>query len=119
MPDLDRTNHLQDWVNLILAVCLFVSPWVLNYAADPGAARTAWISAIVVGVLAVSAIFAFTEWEEWANFVLGIWIMVSPWVMSFTGNVSALRGDMVLGALIAIVAAWELWDVRHAGPRTV
>src|SRR5260221_1831440 len=97
MNDLDRTNHLQDWVNLILAVCLFVSPWVLNYAGDTVAARTAWVSSIIVGVLAVAAIFAFTEWEEWANLALGVWIAVSPWIIGFTANPNALRGNIVLG----------------------
>ena len=119
MNDLDRTNHLQDWVNLILAVCLFVSPWVLNYAGDPMAARTAWVSAVLVGVLAVAAIFAFTEWEEWANLTLGVWIAASPWAIGFAGNGIAVRGDIVLGVLIAVVAGWELWDEHYADTRTV
>ncbi len=113
MNDLDRTNQLQDWVNLILAVCLFVSPWVLSFDSDPTPSRTAWVGAIVVGVLAVAAIFAFTEWEEWGNLALGAWIAASPWIMGFTGNANALRADVVLGLLIGVVAAWELWDVRH------
>lgn len=33
----ESTNNWQDWVNLILAGWLFISPWVLGYAAlqDP------------------------------------------------------------------------------------
>ena len=24
------------------------------------------------------------EWEEWINLLLGVWVLVSPWVLSFS-----------------------------------
>jgi hypothetical protein len=111
MANLIETKRLQDWINLVLAACLFVSPWVLGFAGV--AAWTAWVSAVVIGVLAVAAIVAFTEWEEWVNLALGIWVVLAPWIIGFTGVASALWAHVVLGLLIAAVAAWELWQVRH------
>ncbi len=42
MANLLETKRLQDGINLVLAACLFVSPWVLGFAGEQVAARTAW-----------------------------------------------------------------------------
>jgi hypothetical protein len=113
MANLIQTKRLQDGINLVLAACLFVSPWMLGFVGEHVAAWTTWASAVVIGVLAVAAIVAFTEWEEWVNLALGIWVVLAPWILGFTGVTSALWAHVVLGFLVAAVAAWELWQVRH------
>jgi hypothetical protein len=107
-----KAEHVQDWVNLVLAVILFVSPWVLGFAAETAAAWTAWGTGVVIAVLAVAAIVQFAEWEEWANGILGLWLVLSPWIVGFTNIVVAQWTHVVLGLLVAAVAGWELWFVR-------
>jgi hypothetical protein len=34
------TNHWQDWMNLILAIWLFISPWVLQFASGAATVGT-------------------------------------------------------------------------------
>ena len=80
----------QDWANLVLAVCLFISPWFFGFMAETTPTWNAWIVGIALGVLAVAAISAFAEWEEWANLVLGLWLIASPWLLGFTANVNAM-----------------------------
>ena len=68
-----------DVVNLILGAFLFIAPWLFNYA--PGAESwNAWIAGAVIAALSVVALSAFAEWEEWLNLVVGLWVIVSPWV---------------------------------------
>jgi hypothetical protein len=107
-----NVEHAPDWLNLALAVILFVSPWVLGFTAETAAAWTAWATGIVIAILAVAAIVQFAEWEEWASVVLGVWLVVSPWVVGFTHNVVAQWTHIVLGLLIAAVAVWEVWLQR-------
>lgn len=46
-----RSNQWQDWLNLLLAVWLFVSPWVLGFTtADGGTSVAAWNTCIVARV---------------------------------------------------------------------
>ena len=92
---------------------LFVSPWVLGYAGAHVAAWTAWVSAVVIGALAVAAMVAFTEWEEWVNLALGIWVVLAPWILSFTGVTHAVWAHVVLGNLDYRHRSRELWQVRH------
>ena len=109
-----RRERFPDWVNLVLAVLLFLSPWAFGFSGEQAAAFDAWACGIVVGVLSIAAIVRFAEWEEWINLALGVWLVVSPWLLGFTALGYALWTNVILGVLIAAVAAWELWTTHHA-----
>ena len=120
-----RSDRWRDWAMLALAVWLFLSPWILGFTAGlPAegeavgagftlAAWNAWILGVVIAVLALWAAFQFAEWHDWANGVLGVWLVVSPWILGFAALTAALWNHVVVGLLIVALAAWELWDVRH------
>ena len=103
----------QDWVNLVLAVCLFISPWAIGFVGDPAPARNAWIVGVVLAALAIATLSAFAEWEEWVNLVLGLWLIVSPWLLGFIANVNAMWTHVIIGVLVAAVSAWAVWGHRH------
>jgi SPW repeat len=51
-------------------------------------------------------------WEEWANFALGVWLVVSPWVLDFAGfpTILLMWNSVIFGALIFVVAGWALTE---------
>lgn len=108
-------KHAQDWINLVLAVILFISPWVLGFVPEQYASWNAWASGAVIGLIAIGAIGMFQEWEEWLNLLLGLWVIAAPWVLGFAAVTLAMSAHVVLGFLIAAAAAWEIWEVRR-GP---
>jgi heme/copper-type cytochrome/quinol oxidase subunit 3 len=108
----------QDWINLALAVLLFVSPWVVGYSADTRAAWSACLAGMAIAALALAALAVFAEWEEWLALLLGVWVVAAPWVLGFSANVYAHWTHVVLGALVAVTAAWELWQVRARSSAT-
>ena len=61
------------------------------------AARTAWVSELVIGFIAIAAIVQFAEWEEWLNLLLGVWLIFAPWIVGFSGVVAAMRTHVALG----------------------
>jgi hypothetical protein len=103
----------QDFFNLILAACLFISPWLLGFVGEVMPTRNAWIVAVALALVASAALSAFAEWEEWTNLALGVWLMAAPWMLGFTGSFYAFWTHIVLGALTATVSAWAVWDYRH------
>jgi hypothetical protein len=47
--------------------------------------------------------------------LIGVWLVVSPWVYDFTGNTGATWNWIVSGTLIALIAAGRaVWPVRSA-----
>ncbi|AYG75494.1 SPW repeat protein [Rhizobium sp. CCGE532] len=109
---MERKRTLE-WVSLLLAACLFVSPWIFGFTAEVMPSWNAWIVAVLLGASAIATLSVFAEWEEWANLVLGLWLIASPWLLGFATNVSAMWTDIVLGMLIAAASLWVVWDVHH------
>ena len=106
-------SRFQDYANLVLGALLFVAPWALGYAGEDMAARMAWFSGIIIFVLALAAIVNFAEWEEWLNLLVGLAVIVSPYVFGFTHVPNAVAAHYVLGALVVLSTGWELWTVHH------
>jgi len=109
--------NLQNWINLVCAVLLFISPWVLGFAGDIMAARTAWVGGIVIFVMALAAIAQFAEWEEWIALIAGALVVISPWALGFAGVHYALAACVVLGIIVVLSSISELW-VIHNSPMT-
>jgi hypothetical protein len=103
----------QDWINLVLAVCLFISPWVVGFVADVTPAWNAWIVGVLLGALTIAALSVFAEWEEWVNLALGLWLVVSPWLLGFAADMNAMWTHVIMGVLIAAVSAWAVWGHRN------
>jgi SPW repeat len=113
---MDRvTTAWQDVVNLILGAWLLVSPWVLRYADQPTPAWNAHIVGIIIIVLAAAAIWAFQKWEEWINALLGLWLIVSPWLLGFSAMREPLWNQIIVGIIVGALALWCANTERPAG----
>jgi hypothetical protein len=109
-----RRGRILDVYQLLLGAFLFVSPWLFAFAHGAPSAD-AWLSAILVALVSFAALVVFREWEEWINFILGMWISVSPWILGFQ-HTAAMRINLVVGILIAYLAILELWLVHYGPP---
>jgi hypothetical protein len=105
---------LCDVAKLILGVILFFSPWIFKFDAGRPS-ENAYIAGIVIAVLAIAALSAFAVWEEWLNLIVGLWTLVSPWVLGFEGK--AMTVTAIIGVIVAILAAIELWMLSQNPPR--
>lgn len=119
----------QDWINLVLAIWLFISPWVLTFGhgvpvgspAASGAiqevgmaAWNAWVLGVIVGLLALSALSRVELWQEWFCVLLGAWIFAAPWALGFAGVLAAASWDhWIVGAIIFLVSLWNLGTLRR------
>jgi hypothetical protein len=104
-----------DVTNLILGAVLFLSPWLLSFASSHNPASwNAWIAGAVIVVLSIAALAAFAEWEEWLNLIVGLWVVISPWVLHFSTNMQVTSMNVIIGAIVAALAAYEIW-LAHGG----
>ena len=57
------------------------------------------------------------QWEDWCNWLLGIWLCISPWALRVDLEPTATRTAVISGILIIFVElvtlsvyrAWEEW----------
>ncbi|HEX8987505.1 MAG TPA: SPW repeat protein [Rhodocyclaceae bacterium] len=118
-----KMKHWQDPLNILLGLWLIASPWALGYANVPRAPADAVIIGAVIAVLAALELFQVAAWEEWAAVVLGIWMVISPWVLKFSFSAAATANAVIFGIVIAALALWALGTDREIGgwwnhPRT-
>jgi len=125
-PAWHRSNRVQDWALLVLAVWLFISPWVLQFGgslAAVGAANgslvevsraawNAWVLGVIVFLVALLAVGRMETWQEYINMILGAWIFVAPWALAFTPLWRASWDHWIVGALIFLIALWSLSSAR-------
>jgi hypothetical protein len=118
-------------VVLIASIWFFFSPWILQFGhamntaeIDPAgapiqavgrAAWDAWVLGAIVFLISLSAIGRMDFWQERWNAVLGIWIFIAPWVLSFAGAPlpAAAWDHWITGAVVFVFAAHNLYQARH------
>lgn len=66
-------------------------------------------------MLSIAALAAFAVWEEWVNLVAGLALMVAPWLLGFQDS-GAMTVDVAIGAVVATLAALEVWALHGSGP---
>lgn len=54
-----------------------------------------------------------TQWEDWVNLLLGIWLCASPWVLQFAGDMAPTQNAFVVGALLIAAETVELMVFRN------
>ena len=108
-----RPESALDLYNLLLAMFLLISPW-LFVRVNETAAIDLRVSGAAIAALSLAAMVAFSSLEEWANLLLGFWLIVSPWVLGFA-HTRAMHFSIAVGAAVAFLAALELWIVYDAG----
>ena len=58
--------------------------------------------------MAQSAFSFPKQWEDWASWGLGIWLVLSPWTFSFDLETRATENAVAIGALILVAEVVEL-----------
>ena len=90
---------------------LFVSPWLFAYVSEKVRIEV-WAAGAAIAAISIAAIVAFSEWEEWLNLLLGVWLVISPWVIGFV-HTRAMHVSILIGAMVAFLAALELWLTHY------
>lgn len=98
----------QDWAELVLGVWLFISPWVLGYSDVGAAAGNAYIIGAAIAILAIAELSMPRRWEEWINLVLGVWLIIAPWVLGFSNVSSAVQNSVVVGIIMIVLPLWAM-----------
>ncbi len=108
-----RQEAALDLYNLILGSFLFVSPWLFAFGYGPARAD-AFLCGALLMLGSLAAIAAFREWEEWVNLAIGLWILVSPFVLYFPHK-AGMHVAIFVGAVVTYLALLELWLIHNPG----
>jgi hypothetical protein len=97
------------WVsgaNILLGVWILISPFALAFHHIAAALWNNSVAGILIGLLAlirVSSLYDQPRWS-WCNALLGIWLVISPFLLGFGHLTHAMLNNMIVGVLIALLA---------------
>src|SRR6516225_436674 len=101
------TRFWQDWINYFLGIWVFGSPWLIEHAmhtGEQGAGTRGMLNLWVVGLavillttLAINGI-VIGAWARLAVLALGAWLLLSPWIIGFSGTVPLMWNSVICGA---------------------
>jgi hypothetical protein len=115
--EIQEAWNWQDWLDMVLGLWLAVSPWILDFAeSEPAAARNALIVGIAIAVLSALTFLAYHIVEEWVDVLLGLWLIVSPWVLSASSDPTVVADFVIVGAVVLALSGYEIWAARHGHP---
>ena len=103
-------NTWQDWCIAIAGFWLIASPQQLGFALDHYASGNACgVGALLViyNVMIVGRLI--DEGQEFFNLILGIWLIFSPYALSFSWIVSASVNTIAVGAAIVLLSSVGLY----------
>lgn len=105
---MNEQQRWQDQVNMILGAWLIFAPFLGIGGVNDVAAWNSYLSGAVVAILAIAALSRPQMWEEWINLLVGIWLIIAPFVLGFATQAGPTWNQVILGVLIGGDAAWAM-----------
>jgi SPW repeat len=109
----------EDWCGMALGALIVASPWfpIQEHSAIGGQQmiilNTVAIGLVVFGLSQLEYV-ALQRWQEVATILVGLWLIVSPLVLGYSGEGFLRVYHTGLGAaavLLGVLQLWQDWDL--------
>ncbi|MFG2423507.1 SPW repeat protein [Streptomyces sp. NPDC048448] len=103
-----RDVALVDGPVFLLGLYCAVSPWILHYTTSQPALMT---HNLVMGIAIAVLALGFTVTPErmyglsWAICAMGVWMIISPWVVGTSPDTGVVLNNIIIGALAVVLGA--------------
>ena len=105
-----------DGLILLFGVWLIFSPFLGFGDVTPAAAWNSWIVGAVVVSVSLIGLSRPEPWEEWINLAAGVWLFLAPFLFGYSGIAEATWNQVLVGGIIAVIAALGLSQRRAPTP---
>ena len=105
-------ERLRDLLITLLGLWLMMSSRLLHFpVAHADATWNTWVvGAAIILLTAVSRYLIDTRnpWEDLASAALGFWLIIAPWALGFTSQMTERSNSISVGSAVAAVALWAM-----------
>ncbi|MBR0828283.1 SPW repeat protein [Bradyrhizobium manausense] len=105
----------EDWCGMLLGALIFASPWFpIQEEAALAGRQMAILNTLAIGLvvfgLAQLEYVALQRWEEVTTILVGLWLIVSPYVFGYSGEGFLRLYHTSLGAVVVLLGVLLLWQ---------
>ena len=105
-----KTAKGLSWVIAVAGLWEILAPFIIGYSSATGA----MVDAIILGIL----MLGFGIWAalansngiikvlSWINAVFGLWVLIAPFILSYSKVTGAMVNDIIIGIIVIIAGVW-------------
>lgn len=99
--------------NILLGLWLILTPFFFGYASGAVLASD-MIAGAAIAILAGFRTYQrdVGEWADWLMALLGVWVILSPWVLGFTNNQAHTFNNVMVGTIVLAFALVSRFVLR-------
>ena len=104
-------------LNFLAGIWIIISAWVYGAIYTSGSAWNSIIVGIVIAVFAAIRFFSprSAVGLSCINALLGIWMIISPWVYGYSStNMARTWNSVIFGIIVLILGVWSAAATRNA-----
>ena len=117
-----KTAKTLSWIIAVVGLWEIVAPFIFGMTATTAFLWDAIIVGLALLVFGVWAALANDEntvkYLNWINAVLGLWLIIAPFVLSYSSAAAAMWNDIIVGLVALALGAWAAWAVGSQGQQT-
>lgn len=118
-----KTANILNWIVAVAGLWLLLSPFILGYSAMTVAMWNALIVGVVVAALGVGAALyknvTADRTLDWINAALGLWVIISPFVLGFSAMATLLWNNIIVGVIVLALGVWANFVIgKEVSPQT-
>ena len=102
---------LASGLTFLAGLYLWISAWIEG--SRGGAESNGIIFGIIVAILGAARFGGARPWTAWLAALIGIWMIISPWVYGFAGE-AWMWNAIVIGIIILCLGVWAAMAGRDS-----
>jgi hypothetical protein len=105
-------------LNILAGIWLAICPWILGFVDSTAIWNTCILGIVVIILAAIRLNTVGTQPLSWLNCLCGVWLIISPFVLHYSGYVSPMWNDIILGILVVLFGLWGALGTTNLTPTT-
>lgn len=97
------------WLLILTGVYVMLSPWITTHRpqAETISDAIAWSHYLAGGAMITLGFIGLAVdhlWEDWMATLVGVWLVVSPWLLGFTSIGTLAWSDTLMGIIVIVLS---------------
>jgi len=116
------THKTLNWLVALAGLWEVIAVFILGYTASSTALWNALIVGVALLVLGVWAALSNQEttdkFLDWINVVIGVWLIIAPFILGYSAIVAAIWNDIIVGLVVVVLEVWAVLTIGRRHPLT-
>lgn len=105
-----KIDGWQDFLEMLVALWLVSSPFVLGFVFDNMATITALLGGCLVLLFSMMGLSTHEPKDEWLSLIVGIVVIASPWLAGYHAIAVATMNAVICGSLLVALTIITMLD---------